>query len=114
MQMHKKKKEVKQEYDPIAERLKEVRISLNLTQKEMGEAVGFSSQGIGALENGLYTPNFHVLRSLKKVFNISYDYLFDGKGIASATKELEELKDKYNKAVEENERLKRVVDKLTK
>ena len=111
--MHKKKAMAKQEYDPIANRLKEVRISLNMTQREMGEAVKFSSAGIGALENGLYTPNFHIIRALKKKFNISYDFLFDGKGISSTTKELEDLKDKYNRVVEENERLKRVVDKLT-
>jgi transcriptional regulator with XRE-family HTH domain len=75
----------------------------------MGELVGLASGSVGAIEQGLYTPNFSVIRILKQKLNINYDYLIDGDTISNKEldKEIEQLR-------EENARLKRIVDKLTK
>jgi transcriptional regulator with XRE-family HTH domain len=96
--------------DQIAKRLREVRIDNRLTQKEMGEIINMTSGSVGALENGLYTPNFDVLRTIKKRFNVSYDFMLDGEVGPDSNK----LLDENAKLKEEVERLKRMVDKLLK
>lgn len=75
----------------------------------MAELVGLASGSIGAIEQGLYTPNFSVLRILKQKLNVSYDYLIDGDQVEGV-----DLANEVKQLREENERLKRIVDKLTK
>jgi transcriptional regulator with XRE-family HTH domain len=87
----------------INRRFREVRLKHKLTQAELAKLIGMASGSVGAIEQGLYTPNFHVLRILKKKLGVSYNYLIDGE----QDQDLRELK-------EENERLKRIVDKLTR
>lgn len=84
-------------FDDISRRFKEIRLKHNLTQAEMAKLVGLASPSIGAIENGLYTPNFNVLRALKNELGVSYDYMIDGEDINMK---------------EENIRLKKVVDSL--
>jgi transcriptional regulator with XRE-family HTH domain len=91
--------------DGIAKRLKEIRIDARLTQKEMSSIVGLSAGAVGALENGLYTPNFDVLRAIHKRLGISYSYIIDG------------VKTNHNDdgdLRQEVERLRKIVDKLLK
>ena len=90
---------MKHDFSDIHERFRQVRLNHNLTQAELAKIIGLASGSVGAIEQGLYTPNFHVLRMLKKRLGVSYDYLIDGENT-------EDIK-------AENERLKRVVDKLT-
>lgn len=75
----------------------------------MAELVGLASGSVGAIEQGLYTPNFSVLRILKQKLNVSYDYLIDGDQVEGV-----DLANEVKQLREENERLKRIVDKLTK
>lgn len=91
----------------IATRLREIRIDARLTQKELGKIVGLTPGSVGALENGLYTPNFDVLRALHKTLNVSYDYIIDGVKTSHNHQEVEDLQ-------QEVERLRRMVDKLLK
>lgn len=98
------------EYADISERFKEIRIQHKLTQKEMGVIVGLSAPAVGAIENGLYTPNFKVMRILRKKFKIDYSYLIDGESGG----ELKNLRQENAKLKEELERLTKVVDKLVK
>lgn len=91
----------------IAVRLREIRIDARLTQKEMAKLTGISSGSVGALENGLYTPNFDVLRAIHKKLNVSYDYIIDGVKTSHNHQEVEDLQ-------QEVERLRRMVDKLLK
>lgn len=93
------------DFNDINRRFREVRLKNKLTQAELAKLIGMASGSVGAIEQGLYTPNFHVLRILKKKLGASYDYLIDGE--QDNQKELKDLK-------EENERLKRIVDKLTR
>lgn len=90
---------MKHDFSDINERFRQVRLNHKLTQAELAKIIGLASGSVGAIEQGLYTPNFHVLRMLKKRLGVSYDYLIDGENT-------EDIK-------AENERLKRVVDKLT-
>lgn len=100
----------KTEYIDISQRFKEVRAKNNLTQKEMGELVGLSAPAVGAIENGLYTPNFKVLRVLKKKFFVDYSFMIDG----DAGEELKNLRQENLKLKKELDRLTKVIDKLVK
>jgi len=56
-------------------RLKELRLSSNLTQKQLSEKVKISERGIQAYELGEKKPGMDVLITLADYFNISMDYL---------------------------------------
>lgn len=109
MRLKKSKEKDPSDYSEINKRFREVRLNHRLTQAEMGKLIGLASGSVGAIEQGLYTPNFAVLRLLKQKLNVNYNYLIDGEEHDSndLAKEVEKLR-------EENERLKRVIDKLTK
>jgi transcriptional regulator with XRE-family HTH domain len=95
--------------DDIGARLREVRIENRLTQKEMAKIISMTPGSVGALENNLYTPNYDVLRLLKKRLHVSYDYLLDGEKGDNVflRQENEHLK-------KEVARLTKIVDKLLK
>ncbi len=80
-----------------------------MTQKELGKLVGLSPGSIGAMENDLYTPNFDVMRVLKKRLNASYDYIIDG--VKSNSIDLQKENERLKSEIE---RLTRIVDKLLK
>jgi transcriptional regulator with XRE-family HTH domain len=109
MRLKKSKEKDTTDYSDINKRFKEIRLNHRLTQAEMGELVGLASGSVGAIEQGLYTPNYSVIRILKHKLNVSYNYLIDGDKVDNTdlSKECKQLR-------EENERLKRIVDKLTK
>lgn len=93
----------------IGKRLREIRIDARLTQKEMAVLVNLTPGSIGAMENGLYTPNFDVLRAIHKRLGVSYDYIIDG--VVSTNNNSQLILE--NDALKlELDRLKKVVDKL--
>lgn len=59
----------------FGERLKEIRISKNITQKQLATMVGSSERGIQRYESGERKPNFDAIISLCKALEISADYL---------------------------------------
>lgn len=60
----------------LANRIKNRRKELKLSQKELAE--GICKQGqISRLENGEYTPGSELLHQLAKKLNVSMDYFFD-------------------------------------
>ena len=95
-------------YADICDRVRHARMEHNMTQDELAKMVNMSQSAIGAIEQGLYTPNFNVLRVLKRRMNVSYDWLIDGEKATPRlnTEELERLR-------EENRMLRAVVAKLT-
>lgn len=59
----------------FSERLREIRISLNLTQKQVYDAVGMSAIGYQRYEYGDREPAFQNLIALADYFDVSLDYL---------------------------------------
>lgn len=59
----------------FSERLKELRSSRNLTQKQVYEAIGMSAIGYQRYEYGEREPAFKQLIALADYFDVSLDYL---------------------------------------
>ena len=56
-------------------RLKELRQSRNLSQKELAEILKVSTGTVGNWEVGLREPDFAMLVKIADLFNVSCDYL---------------------------------------
>jgi len=59
----------------FAERLKELRVENNLSQRELGKKTGYSQASIARWEAKLQIPNIDVAITFAKFFNVSTDYL---------------------------------------
>lgn len=59
----------------LSKRLKELRISNGLTQRELGERVNVTKVSICCYENGTRVPTLETLTKLGKVLNADVDYL---------------------------------------
>lgn len=57
------------------ERLKQIRISSNMTQREVVELLQTSHNCYASWEQGRTEPNTDMLRRLCKIFDVSADYL---------------------------------------
>ncbi|PAB61342.1 helix-turn-helix domain-containing protein [Anaeromicrobium sediminis] len=56
-------------------RLKLLRESKELYQKDLAKIIGVSSGAIGMYENDKRTPDFETLKKIANYFNVSTDYL---------------------------------------
>ncbi|WP_418579084.1 helix-turn-helix domain-containing protein [Hungatella sp.] len=61
--------------DLLCSRLKELRSSLSLTQKEFAEKIGASSVSVSSYEIGAKTPSLEMLITISTTFKISLDWL---------------------------------------
>lgn len=59
----------------LGERIKELRVEANLTQKELGDKVHVTKVSICLYEQGVRIPGLEILTDLANVFNVSLDYL---------------------------------------
>lgn len=59
----------------IAERLKELRISAGVTQKELASSTGIALQSIINYENGRREPNSKAMAALERYFRVSGEFL---------------------------------------
>lgn len=59
----------------FADRLKQLRLSRNLTQKQVYEAIGMSAIGYQRYEYGEREPAYQKLIALADNFDVSLDYL---------------------------------------
>ena len=57
-------------------KLKAARAALDMTQKELAEAVGVTRQTINAIEKGEYNPTINLCRSICKILDKTLDELF--------------------------------------
>lgn len=57
------------------EKLKELRLNSNLTQKNIADQLGCNQTAFGKYERGELEPNIDTLIKLSKIFNCSVDYL---------------------------------------
>lgn len=61
------------------ERLRDLRMSLGLTQKQMAERLGVSRTTVSNYENGSSSPGQEVIREYCSAGHVSYEWLIDGK-----------------------------------
>lgn len=76
----------------------ELRKSLNLTQKEMGDAIGISNSGVSNIEKGLRSVTEKHIRLLSVTFHINEAWLRTGEGemmAASANTVFDEFAQHY-------------------
>lgn len=63
----------------VGERIKNLRQQLGLTQAELADKVGFTSQTVSNWESGSREPDIEALVKLSSLFNVSLDFLLSGK-----------------------------------
>lgn len=61
-------------------RLKELRESRGMTQKDVAEKVGVSRQAVNAVETGKFDPSIWLAYDLSKFFGMSIEEMFDFEG----------------------------------
>ena len=59
----------------FSERLFQLRTQCNLSQKQLGEAIGLSHKAISTLESGTRGTTIEKLVLLSRFFHVSTDYL---------------------------------------
>lgn len=63
----------------IGDRIKELRNKKELTQAELADKLGFTSQTVSNWESGTREPDIDALTQLASLFNVSLDYLLLGR-----------------------------------
>ena len=61
----------------LGHKLRELRLSQNLTQEQVAMLVGTSKQQISTIELGMRYPNLQQLRRFSSIFHVSTDYLLN-------------------------------------
>lgn len=59
----------------FADRLKELRQKLNITQKEFSEKIGITAAALSSYENNIKNPSIAVAKRIAEAFNVSIDWL---------------------------------------
>lgn len=83
----------------MKERIKELRKTLNLNQKEFGDKIGVTTSTISGYESGRRTPNESVIKSICREFNVSIAWLKEGLGdmfIETSNNAIDEIIAEYN------------------
>jgi transcriptional regulator with XRE-family HTH domain len=85
----------------FAERIKELRMSKNMTMEELGNQLKKTKSTISTWEKGTRSPKMGELETIAKFFNVSIDYLLglsDTNTQAITTKQYEDLEILMNSA----------------
>ena len=61
----------------LPERIRQLRISATMTQKELADKLGVSQNAIYNWENGKREPNVETLEKIAKLFNITISQLLE-------------------------------------
>lgn len=64
----------------INTRIKNLRISLNLTQTEFGNKIGLAPSSLSDIENNKCSVNKRNIVAICSIFNVSENWLVNGKG----------------------------------
>lgn len=92
----------------LGKRIREIRKSQNLTQDALAELVGVESPSISNIENGKYYPTNENLQKIADVLKVKpYElYMFEH------LKPIDELKNEMFQALDNNEKLTRIMYKF--
>lgn len=105
-------------YNKIGVKIAEARIKYNLTQEELGEKIGKTSQFISNIETGKRKPSLPTLLNISKILNLSLDYLVYDDDIDKEIKENIYMKQIYKQLESLNDEKKNklldIVDYISK
>ena len=62
------------------ERIKLLRKTLGLNQRDFGERIGISDPAVSKIEKGINMPSEQTIRSICREFNVDYFWLTEGIG----------------------------------
>ena len=82
----------------LAERLKEIRRTKNLTQQELGQILGVTKQAVANVESGHNKPSIEFISKLIENLNINSNWFLIGQGEMFNASEFEDVK---NEVLEE-------------
>lgn len=63
------------DFSTLAQRIKSLRISLKLTQREFAKKAGCTAATLSAYENGSKSPSLEIVKGIAEAFNVSIDWL---------------------------------------
>ena len=63
----------------IGEKIKDIRVNKNLSQRRFGMKIGKSGKTISAYENGRCVPSLKVLDSISQVYDVTFLHLKKGR-----------------------------------
>ena len=61
----------------IGKKIKDARLSLNMTQEDLAKRIGVSKNAISNYENGVSTPKLELLCAIMKHLEVDANYLYD-------------------------------------
>lgn len=64
----------------INERIKEIRLALNLTMEQFGQHIGLKKSAISLMESGKNKPSTQTIYSICREFNVNQEWLLNGIG----------------------------------
>ncbi len=76
--------------ETISERIKKMRKEKGLNQSELSEKTGISQRSISAIENGITDLSTKQIKIISEFFNVSTDYLINGKDTENTISETEQ------------------------
>lgn len=89
----------------LGDRIKELRTSKMMTQKELAEIVDVSKSAISKYESNMLEPNIRVQILLARTFDVTVDYLIgntDTNSLSKSDNEINKLIEIYNQLNENN------------
>jgi transcriptional regulator with XRE-family HTH domain len=66
--------------DDISDRIRLIRNTLQMRQKDFADKVGISISSLSEMEKGKYKPNLDFITKLSSEFNVNLYYLIFGRG----------------------------------
>lgn len=88
--------------EKIGDRIKELRLSMNLSQKEFAEKLELKQPHIPPIEKGERTPGRRILNDISSVFNVNMEWLLYGTGEMISNGVKEHVQSPINLPIEEN------------
>ena len=61
----------------VGKRVRKIRRNLDITQEQLAEAVGITSESISNIERGKTAPSFETLEKIAEVLQVQVKELFD-------------------------------------
>ena len=92
----------------IGKRIRHFRKSKNLTQEQLAELIGIGTPNISYMENGKFVPSIETLTKLAEILGVEPYEIY----MCTAEKSTSELKKELFEALDNNEKLLRLVYKF--